>query len=113
MTKKEVFQLLSLIAVYYDSYEINQRKVDEWHVLLKHDSYHRLEKNLRSHAEISPYPPRISELIRKPEHGSRFIPDVEETLGFLYQPIQRASEEVVQQSLAEIRKILGIRRGEN
>jgi hypothetical protein len=38
MTKK-VFQLLSLIAVYYDSYDINQRKVDERHILLKNDSY--------------------------------------------------------------------------
>jgi hypothetical protein len=30
---KKVFQLLSLIAVYDDSYEINQRKVAEWDVL--------------------------------------------------------------------------------
>ena len=83
MTKK-VFQLLSLIAVYYDSYDINQRKVDEWHILLKNDSYQRLEKNLRGHAEMSLYPPRVFKLIRKLEHGSRFIPDYEETLDFLY-----------------------------
>ena len=94
MIKKE-FQLLSLIAVYYDSYKIKQKKVDEWHVLLKNDSYQRLEKNLRSHGEIPSYPPGVSELMCKPEHGSRVIPDVEETLGFLYQSIQPASEEVV------------------
>jgi hypothetical protein len=41
---------------------------------------------------MSLYPPRVFELIRKLEHGSRFIPDVEETLGFLYQPIHCGME---------------------
>ena len=114
MTKREVFQLLKLIAVYYDPFEINQEKVNEWFTLLKNDSYSRLEKNLRQHVARSPYAPRISDLIRTKENGARFIPDYEETRAFLNTQTKPASEEVVQQSLAKIREILGIqRRGEN
>jgi hypothetical protein len=113
MTKREVFQLLKLISVYYDPYEINQEKVDEWFTVLKHDSFSRLEKNLRKHVAGSPYAPRVSDLIRKPENSSRAIPNVEETIAFLYHQEKPASEEVVQQSLARMREILGIQRGEN
>lgn len=112
MTKREVFQLLKLISVYYDPYEIHQEKVDEWFTVLKNDSFSRLEKNLRRHVAGSPYAPRVSDLIRKPEVSSRAIPNVEETIAFLYQPRKRASDEVVNESLAKIREILGIQRGE-
>ena len=113
MTKREVFQLLKLISVYYDPYEINQEKVDEWFAVLKHDSFTNLEKNLRKHVAGSPYAPRVSDLIRKPENNSRAIPNVEETTVFLDQQIKPASVEVVHESLARIREILGIERGEN
>src|SRR3954470_16637917 len=99
MTKREVFQLLKLISVYYDPYEIHQEKVDEWFTVLKNDSFSRLEKNLRKHVAGSPYAPRVSDLIRKPKNSSRAIPDVEETIAFLYHQEKTASEEVVQQSL--------------
>jgi len=113
MTKREVFQLLKLISVYYDSYEIHQEKVDEWFQVVKEYSYSRLEENLRKHVAHSPYAPRISDLIRKPENGSRAIPNYEETLNFLSKKEKHASDEVVRQSLAKIREILGIERGEN
>ena len=113
MTKREVFQLLKLISVYYDPYEIHQEKVDEWFTVLKNDSFTRLEKNLRKHVAGSPYAPRVSDLIRKPESSSRAIPNVEETIAFLYQQEKPASVEVVHESLARMREILGIRRGEN
>jgi|tagenome__1003787_1003787.scaffolds.fasta_scaffold20461409_2 hypothetical protein len=67
MTKREVFQLLHLISVYYVPYEINQEKVDEWYYLLKEDYFSRLEKNLHKHAAYSSYAPRVAKLIRKPE----------------------------------------------
>ena len=44
MTKREVFQLLKLISVYYDPYEIHQEKVDEWFTVLKNDSFTRLRE---------------------------------------------------------------------
>jgi hypothetical protein len=112
MTKREVFQLLKLISVYYDPYDIHQEKVDKWFAMLKSDSFSRLEKNLRKHVAGSPYAPRVSDLIRKPEISSRAIPNVEETIAFLGQPGKRASDEVVQDSLARMREVLGIERGE-
>ena len=112
MTKKEVFQLLKLIALYYEPYEISQEKVNEWFDVLKNESSKTLEQNLRCPASHSSYAPRISNLIRKPENGLRAIPNYEETLAFLYQPVKPASEEVIQCSLAAIREVLGIKRGE-
>jgi len=113
MTKREVFQLLKLISVYYESYEIYQEKVNQWFTILKEYEYHKLEKNLRRHVAHSPYAPKVSDLIRQPENGSRAIPNVEETRNFLYKKEVLASEEVVQRSLAKIREILGIQRGES
>lgn len=110
MTKRETFQILQLIRLYYDSFEISQEKVDEWYFLLKHQSFATMQKHVREHAAHSAYPPKIAELIRKPAFGSRDIPNVEETRKFLYQTIQPASEATVQQSLAQIREILGIQR---
>lgn len=113
MTKREVFQILKLIGLFYDSFEISQEKVDEWYIMLKNQSFSTLQRHVREHAAHSSYPPKISELIRKPAFGSRDIPDAEETRVLLYQPIQPVSEEIVQQSLAQIREILGIKRGVN
>jgi len=109
MTKRDVFELLKLISVYYESYEINQEKVDQWFKMLKDYQYGLLERNLRRHVACSPYAPKVSDLIRHPENGSRAIPNVEETRSFLKQNQKPASEEVVQRSLAKIREILCIK----
>lgn len=110
MTKREVFQLLKLISVYYDSFDFQQEKVDEWFALLKGEDFQRLEENLRKHVAYSPYPPRISELLCKPENGARAIPNGEDTKVILYVKEKPASKEVVERSLAQIREILGIQR---
>lgn len=113
MTKREVFQLLKLISHFYDSFIITQEKVDEWYQILKKYSFDKLENNVRNYVTSSSYAPRISDLIQKPESGYRAIPNAEETLQFLYQKEKSASEEVIQQSLAKIRAVLGIQRGAN
>ncbi len=112
LTKRELFQLLKLIAVYYDSFELQQEKVDEWYCILEGEPLQRIEENLRKHAAHSPYPPRVSELVCKPENGSRAIPNREDTKNILTSQDQPASKEVVERSLAEIRKILGIKKEE-
>ena len=112
MTKRELFQLLKLIAVYYDSFELQQEKVDEWYCILEGEPLQRIEENLRKHVAHSPYPPRVSELVCKPENGSRAIPNREDTKNILTSQDQPASKEVVERSLAEIRKILGIKKEE-
>ena len=35
MTKREVFQLLKQISIYYDSFELEPEKVTEWYSVLK------------------------------------------------------------------------------
>ena len=112
MTKREVFQLLKQISIYYESFELVQEKVDEWYSVLKSETLQKLEENLRNHVKHSPYPPRISELICKPENGSRAIPNGEDTKYIIYVKEKPASKEVVERSLAQIREILGIKREE-
>ena len=108
LTKREVFQLLKLIAVYYDSFELQQEKVDEWYCVLQGEPFQRIKENLRKHVARSPYPPRVSELVCKPENGSRAIPNHEDTRLIIEIEERPASKEVVEQSLAQIREILGI-----
>ncbi|WP_428909791.1 hypothetical protein [Niallia sp. Krafla_26] len=112
MTKRELFQLLKLISVYYDSFELQQEKVDEWYHILQGESFQKVEETLKKHVAHSPYPPRVSELICKPENGARAIPNREDTRFIIQLNGCPASEEVVEQSLAKIREILGIQRGE-
>ena len=111
MTKRELFQLLKLISVYYDSFELQQEKVDEWYCILQGETLQRIKENLRKHVERSPYPPRVSQLVCKPENGSRAIPNHEDTRFLMEMKEHPASKEVVEQSLAQIREILGIQRG--
>ena len=112
MTKREVFQLLKQISIYYDSFELEPEKVAKWYTVLKGESLQKLEENLRKHVEHSPYPPRVSELVCKSENGSRAIPNGEDTKYIIYVKDKPASKEVVERSLAQIREILGIKRGE-
>ena len=88
--------------------------MDEWYCILKGETLQKLEENLRKHVAHSPYPPQVSELVCKPENGSRAIPNGEETkVHPIYVKEKPASKEVVERSLAQIREILGIKRGEN
>ena len=108
LMKREVFQLLKLIAVYYDSFELQQEKVDEWYCVLQGEPFQWIKENLRRHVARSPYPPRVSELVCKPENGHAPFPIMrihDSSSKFKERP---ASKEVVEQSLAQIREILGI-----
>ena len=107
MTKREVFQLLRMIASYYDSFVINQEKVDTWFKLLTRFSFEVIEENLLAYVTESPFPPKLSDLVKKPD-GSRVIPSCGETEVILWQKERPASPEVVQESLAKMRAILGI-----
>ena len=79
---------------------------------IKRRTLHKLEENLRKHVEHSPFPPGVSELVCKPDYGSRVIPNGEETKILLTSGGQPASNEVVERSLGQIREILGIKRGQ-
>lgn len=110
MTKDEVFELMSLIDEYYDCFSPDQRKINAWYEALKKTSFEELKQNLVAFAKVSPVPPKVSDLIRKKTASSRDIPNVMETMAFLSRHVEPAKEEVVQQELAKMREILGIRR---
>lgn len=112
MTKRETYTLLALIAVYYEQFEVNQRKIDSWHEVLQNHEIENLRRNLLLHVEESPYPPKISDLVRKSAAVSRSIPDCWDTAYIVPPAWKPASEAVVQAELAKMREILGIRRTE-
>ena len=113
MTKRETFHLMTLISMYYEQFELNQEKVNIWHQVLKEFSVDQLHKNLLDFVAECHYPPKISDLIRKPAAVSRVIPGCEDTTYILHMDYKPASREVVERELAKMREILGIRRGED
>jgi len=112
MTKREVFQLLSMIACYYEQFVVDQAKVDAWTRVLRNNDFDPLEKNLLTHVTESAYPPKISELVRKGGASAQAIPDDIETEISLKQNETKASAEVANEHLKKMRAILGIRREE-
>ncbi|MEH7523577.1 replicative helicase loader/inhibitor [Bacillus sp. JJ1503] len=112
MTKRETFHLMTLISMYYEQFELNQEKVNLWNQVLKGFSVDQLHRNLLDFVAESPYPPKISDLIRKPAAVSRVVPSCDDTMHILHIDYRPASREVVERELARMRKILGIRRGE-
>lgn len=75
MTRDEVLKLLTISQSYYHSFKVNQRKVDDWHDVLKGYSFETLKKNLRAHVTKSVYPPSVKELISGPyrDPGTRAV----------------------------------------
>ncbi|PLT33505.1 replicative helicase loader/inhibitor [Bacillus sp. V5-8f] len=111
MTKRELFTLLDLITEYYDQFEVDQKKVDSWHEALRAYSFEKVKENTLAFVTTSPYPPKISDLVGGNPVASRYVPDDKETVVVLYTREKPASEEVIQEELAKMRQILGIRRG--
>ena len=111
MTKKESFELMNLIAEYYEQFSYDQTKLDAWHQALKLVPFEEAKQNLIQFTMESPFPPKLSDLVRKKPSASRDIPNVAETLKILYNNLVPAKEETVQRELAKMREILGIKRG--
>lgn len=110
MTKRETFELLKKIAVYYDSFIVDQEKVNMWHEVLKDYAFEEIQKILSAFVKGSAFPPKLSDLLSK-STNQQTIPNVEKTMKLTTRP-KPASEIVVQRELARMRVILGIdRRG--
>lgn len=106
MTKNETFELLELIQGNYQT-TITQAQIDAWHVALKNYSIQEIKQNLARFMKQSSYPPKVSDLIR----NANVIPSVQQTREeILDRKIELADESIVQEELAKIRDILGIRR---
>ncbi|RFU61093.1 replicative helicase loader/inhibitor [Peribacillus glennii] len=110
MTKHELFTILELITAYYDQFELDQKKIDAWHDVLRSCSFESVKARLTSFAAVSAFPPKVSDLVGAGAVGCcRAIPDVKETLVILETRHKPASKEVIKQELAHMREILGIR----
>ena len=109
MMKRETFELLKRIVVFYDQFEVNQEKVNLWHEVLKGYPFAEIQGNLLAFVKASSFPPKVSDLISK-STNSKTIPNAEETLKRTSR-LKPASEIVVQRELAKMRAILGIDRG--
>lgn len=109
MIKRETFDLLIKIAVFYDQFEVNQEKVNLWHEVLKDYSLAEIQGNLYTFVKHSSNPPKLAELIIHANH-TKMVPNLEETRKSTSK-LMPASETVVQRELANMRTILGITRG--
>ncbi|VEF46680.1 Uncharacterised protein [Bacillus freudenreichii] len=112
MTKRETFSLMARIAVYYDQFGLDQKKLDSWHEVLKGCNLEELEAALHAHVSASVYPPKIADLLKKPL-VARVVPGPEETARITAGKEKLASPEVMQRELEKVRTILGIGRGES
>lgn len=98
---------MSTIRECYDQFDFDQKKVDAWHEALKTYELEDLKRNLLSFVKISPYPPKVSDLVPKAISWNS-IPNVEETREIIYPKVKLASEEIVRRETAKIDKLLGI-----
>jgi hypothetical protein len=116
ISKKETFELLETISAFYEQFEINQSRIDSWHMAIKDYEFERLKDNLICYCRENKYPPKVADLVndrQKILDRMNAIPDVEETRQYLnsissipeYTDDEKRS---IEQSKAEIRKILGI-----
>jgi hypothetical protein len=115
ISKKETFELLETISAFYEQFEINQNRIDSWHLAIKDYEFERLKDNLLQYCRESKYPPKVADLVNEKSKildRMNAIPDVLETrkyLDSLNQTNNTDEEKVsIEQSKAEIRKTLGI-----
>jgi hypothetical protein len=109
MIKKETFELLRTISTFYDQFLISQEKVNLWHEVFKHYQPDVVQENLFAFVKESPFPPKIADLLPKSSQG-RTVPNAGETRVIITARHKPASKAVIQQELANMREILGIRR---
>lgn len=110
MIKRETFELLKQITVYYDKFVMNPEKVNLWHDRLKDYPFEAVQGKLNAYVKEFDYPPKVSDLIPK-QPQAMTIPNSDETKKMINERVLPASEEVVRRELANMRAILGIVRG--
>ncbi|MBU8919086.1 hypothetical protein BGM25_23860 [Bacillus sp. FJAT-29953] len=98
---------MKMITEFYDQFDVNQDRVNLWHEALKGFDFEKLKQKLFSFMSVSPYPPKISDLVHKSTEG-RAVTDVAETMKILSLIYEPAQEEVVDQELAKMREMMGL-----
>ena len=113
MNKKEVYEIARLIRSYYEQTKFNQEKLDAWYAILQNYEFVKVKVNLEAFVKRSDFPPKMRDLIEEEKPLSSNVPSYEETMTLFGVKAERSSSTVVQEELAKMREILGIRRDEN
>jgi len=115
ISKKQTFEILSLIREFYEQFEITQPKIDSWHLVLKSYDFEMVKENLLKYCKTNKFAPKVADLIQEKTivlDRMNAIPSVEETheyLKTLNRPEYNKEDlQQIAESKAEIRKILGI-----
>ena len=105
--------IVELIQRVYGNFNPDTRTLNVWFAILKDCDKKDVEQRFFDYAKFGQYPPKPSDLINVAEETPRIAPNAEETAAYYkkYEDIVPASREVANRYLAEMRKILGIKRG--
>ena len=62
MTKAEAFEILEAIKCFYPNFEINQKKINAWAIVLRGDDFKVVNAKLEKHATEKKFAPTIAEI---------------------------------------------------
>ena len=117
MERKETIELLKAVTTYYPNFKVEDPRatLDAWHNVLQDFEFESIQANLMAFVKISRFAPSVADLVRVQSIKERIVPNYEETKQMIRKwdadKANTAEKEVVEQHLAELRKILGIDRG--
>ena len=83
MIKKETLEVLSEIHSYWNHFQVNQERIDKWHVILIDFEFDVIMANLLDYVKISSYAPTVADLIKLGEKRDKYVPSAEDTKKYL------------------------------
>jgi hypothetical protein len=118
MERKEVIEIIKAVETFYQGkFKTDDPKalLDAWHGILKDYEFDLIHGHLIDYVKNNRFPPSVSDLLEIEPKKDRAIPTYEETKQLLHQYDQgkqhAAPKEVANNHLAEMRKLLDIKRG--
>lgn len=119
MNKAEVKQVLKLITdCYGNKFKVEdlQGTLNAWHAVLMDYEFEVIQANLFEYVKANKFAPSVADLINVETRKERAVPNPLETqqmlLGWDNRNKETATKEEAENALAEMRKILGVQRGE-
>jgi hypothetical protein len=58
ISKNQTFEIMTLITDFYDQFEINQNKIDSWHLILKNEDFDKVKHNLFDYSNAMYFHPK-------------------------------------------------------
>jgi hypothetical protein len=95
MIKKEAFNIMQYVKVFYERFEINQEKINAWYNVLQAEDFQEVRKIVEVYARTNKFPPTVAELL--PTKQLNGVMSVEQTRAHL-DKLEREREAAKQQS---------------